>query len=100
VNKDAILAITEDALDKTVRPLLREHNGNIAVHSFEDGILRVKMTGGCAGCPSAVSEVEHLAGEEIKRLVPEVNSVLVVTGVSDELLEAARSILKKKHPVI
>jgi Fe-S cluster biogenesis protein NfuA len=87
----------EDVLDKKLRPLLREHNGNIALHSFTEGVLLVRMTGGCANCPAAAAEIEQFALESLKGSIPGLVKVQVVTGVSDELLEAARALLKKKH---
>jgi Fe/S biogenesis protein NfuA len=85
----------EAALDSSVRPLLAQHGGDIAVASLEGGILRVKMLGGCAGCPSAEAEIEALAADAVKQAVPEIKAVRVETGVSDELLDAARQILSR-----
>ncbi|MDR1785559.1 MAG: NifU family protein [Spirochaetaceae bacterium] len=92
-----ILDKIETVLDERIRPLLRQHNGDAAIESLEEGVLRVRMIGGCVGCPSAVSEIEQLAGEEITSRFPEVRSVVVITGVSDELIEAARALLRQKH---
>lgn len=81
-------------LDEKVRPLLHEHNGDIQVLAFDDGVLRVKMTGMCHNCPSAVFETEQFVSEEIKSVVSEVKTVLLVTGVGDDLLKAARILMK------
>jgi Fe-S cluster biogenesis protein NfuA len=90
----ATLEAIERVLDKNVRPVLQEHGGNVEVASFEDGVLKVKMQGQCNNCPSAVSDVEQLVAAEIQAVVPEVGSVALVTGVSDELLEMARALMK------
>jgi len=87
----------EALLDERVRPLLWHHGGNVVVQSFQDGVLAVRMTGACAGCPSAVSEIEEIAGAAVKEKIPGVRDVFVATGVSDELLDAARKILGKKR---
>jgi Fe-S cluster biogenesis protein NfuA len=85
----------EEFLELQVRPFLKTHNGDIIIHSFEDGVLKVRMLGGCANCPSAVSEIEQMVAESITNSVSGVRSVIVVTGVSDALLEEARALLRR-----
>lgn len=36
-----------------LRPALNADGGDIEVLGIQDGIVRVKLTGACAGCPSA-----------------------------------------------
>jgi Fe/S biogenesis protein NfuA len=85
----------EEFLQAQVRPFLKTHNGDIVIHSFENGVLKVRMLGGCANCPSAVSEIEQMVAQTITESVSDVRSVIVVTGVSDALLEQARALLRK-----
>jgi len=92
----ATIESIERILDESVRPVLREHGGNVGVTSFEDGVLKVRMQGSCNNCPSAVFDVEHLVETEIRAAIPDVNSVVLVTGVSDELLDAARKLMKNR----
>jgi Fe-S cluster biogenesis protein NfuA len=89
----ATLETIERVLDENVRPILREHGGNVGVVSLDNGALKVRMQGQCSNCPSAVTDVEQLVAAEIQAAVPEVSHVSLVTGVSDELLEMARKIL-------
>ncbi|MDR1742078.1 MAG: NifU family protein [Synergistaceae bacterium] len=88
----------ERVLDEKVRPALRAHDGGVGVVSLsEDGTLRVRLTGKCSNCPSAVFDVERLVEAELMASLPEVvTSVALVTGVSDELLDMARSLMKKR----
>ena len=90
----AVLELIERVLDESVRPILREHEGDIRVVSFEDGALKVKMQGSCSNCPSAVFDVEQLVAAEVQTAIPEVRSVSLAVGVSDELLEMARELMK------
>ena len=92
----ATLETIERILDKNVRPVLQGHGGNVEVVSFEDGVLKVKMLGQCCNCPSAVFDVEQLVAAEIQAVVPEVSRVSLVTGVSDELLDMARALMKDR----
>ena len=43
----------EQLLDELVRPALRAHGGDAELVSYEEGILRLRMLGQCAGCPAA-----------------------------------------------
>ncbi|MDR1875678.1 MAG: NifU family protein [Synergistaceae bacterium] len=92
----ATIESIERVLDSSVRPILRGHGGDIGVVSFEEGVLKVRMQGNCNNCPSAVADVEQLAATEIQAAVPEVKRVVPVTGVSDELLEMARALMKNR----
>jgi Fe-S cluster biogenesis protein NfuA len=91
-----VLESIERVLDEKVRPILREHEGDVRVVSFEDGVLKVKMQGACNNCPSAVFDVERLVAAEVQGAVPEVKDVALAAGVSDELLEMARELMKSR----
>ena len=64
--------------------------------SFADGVLKVKMQGNCSNCPSAVFDVEQLVAAEILEAIPNVRKVVLAVGVSDELLEMARRLMKNR----
>lgn len=92
----SVLESIEGVLDQSVRPVLQEHQGDIRVVSFEDGVLKVKMQGSCNNCPSAVFDVERLVAAEIQAAIPQVKSVALAVGVSDDLLEMARALMKNR----
>lgn len=84
-------------LDETVRPQLASHNGDVAVLGFSDGVLRIRLTGQCSGCPSAAITTETLIAAELRAKVAEVRDVVLVNGVSESLLEEARAMLAGRH---
>lgn len=43
----------EKVLEEDVRPYLLEHEGNVRISEYKEGILKVRLTGQCCGCPSA-----------------------------------------------
>ena len=88
-----VLESIERVLDESIRPILREHDGDVRVVSFEDGVLKVRMQGSCANCPSAVFDVEQLVAAGVRAALPEVEHVTLAVGVSDELLEMARGLM-------
>lgn len=66
------------ALNK-IRPSLQADGGNVQlVDVTDDGVVKVKLTGACAGCP--MSQMTLKAGIErlLKREVPEVKEVVSV----------------------
>lgn len=87
----------EKVLNDKVRPDLSLHGGNIQVEKLENGVLHVRMLGQCSGCPSAELTMENLVNTELKEAFPELKQVVLVTGVSDELIAQAREMLRRRH---
>lgn len=87
----------EAVIDEKVRPALLAHEGDVQVLSYRDGICRIRLTGKCAGCPSARITTEELIAEEIRNALPEVKDVVLVQEVSEELQDLARRILNHEQ---
>lgn len=83
----------EKVLEEKVRPALLDHEGNVQVISFEDGILKIRLTGQCSGCPSAQITTEELIAKKVMDEIPEVKDVVLVNEISPELLEFAKKLL-------
>ncbi|MDR1926648.1 MAG: NifU family protein [Endomicrobium sp.] len=65
----------EKALD-SVRPHLQADGGNVElVDVSNDGIVKVKLTGACGGCPMAAMTLQHSVTNAIKQSVPEVKEI-------------------------
>jgi Fe-S cluster biogenesis protein NfuA len=68
----------EAALEK-IKPALQADGGNVElVDVTEDGIVKVRLMGACAGCP--MSQMTLKAGIEriLKEEIPEVKEVVAV----------------------
>ena len=88
----------EGVLDQYVRPLLRAHGGDMEVLELtDDGVLRFRLRGRCAGCPAADLTTEYLSRAEVTQRLPQVRQVELVYEVSEELLQQARAILRDHH---
>lgn len=88
----------EGVLDQYVRPLLRAHGGDMEVLELtDDGVLRFRLRGRCAGCPAADLTTEDLIRAEVTQRLPQVRQVELVYEVSKELLQQARAILRDHH---
>lgn len=66
------------ALDQ-VRPSLQADGGDVEYVSMnEDGIVSVKLTGACGGCPMAEMTLKMGIEKFLKKEVPEVKEVVSV----------------------
>ncbi len=88
----------ENVLEKDIRPMLALHGGNIRSLDCEDGVYRFQLTGQCAGCPSAMLTTENLIRTALMEAVPELQDVVLISSVSDDLLNQARAILNGELP--
>lgn len=77
---DSIEGKIKDLLEKYVKPAVERDGGFIAFHSFENGLVKLKMQGSCSGCPS--SQITLKSGIEglLKRMIPEVMEVEAEAG--------------------
>lgn len=87
----------EELLDRLVRPALRAHGGDAELVGFEDGILRLRMLGQCAGCPGATLTNETLIEGQLLPLLPELKQVVLVHHVDDSLLDMARALMTRSR---
>ncbi len=83
-------------LEEKVDPILSEHFGGAQLTRIDDGVAYVKMTGACAGCPSAQDTLENVIKDFVMGAVPELKDVVLDTSVSEELLDIAKKILRKE----
>ena len=88
----------ERVLDQYVRPLLHTHGGEMEIIELtDDGVLRFRLMGQCAGCPAADLTTEELIQTELTQRLPQVKKAVLVREVSPDLLEQARKILREHH---
>ena len=65
----------EEVLGK-VRPFLQRDGGDVElVEVGDDGIVKVRLKGACAGCPGATMTLKNAIEETLKKEIPEVKSV-------------------------
>ena len=66
------------ALDK-VRPMLQADGGDVElVDVTEDGIVKVKLTGACGGCPMSQMTLKMGIEKVIRQEVPGIKEVVAV----------------------
>ena len=63
-------------LDEQVRPRLQADGGDIdLVEVTDDGVVRVRLTGACSGCPFSAMTLAVGVEGTLKEAVPEVDHV-------------------------
>jgi Fe-S cluster biogenesis protein NfuA len=67
----------EAALEK-IRPTLQADGGNIELIDVTDGVVKVRLTGACAGCPMATMTLKAGVERILKEEVPGVKEVQAV----------------------
>ena len=71
----------EEALAQ-VRPALQRDGGDVElVEVTDEGVVKVRLTGACHGCPMAQMTLQMGIERVLKTLVPEVTSVEAVPAV-------------------
>lgn len=76
--KDTLKERVETALEK-IRPALQADGGNVElVEVTPGGIVKVKLTGACYGCPMSQMTLKMGIGRTLKKEVPEVKDVVEV----------------------
>lgn len=67
----------EKALE-SIRPALQADGGDIQLVSIENGVVKVRLTGACGGCPMSQMTMTQGVEQAIKKAVPEVKRVVAV----------------------
>ena len=83
----------ESVIDEKLRPRLLLHGGGMETVRLEGDRYVFRLTGQCAGCPSAYLTTEEVIRSTLLAEVPELREVVLEQQVSDELLAQARRLL-------
>jgi len=68
-----------EAALKKIRPSLQADGGNVElVEVTEDGVVKVKLMGACAGCPMSQMTLKEGIERLLKQEVPEIKEVVSV----------------------
>lgn len=72
-----IVAEIKGLLDSRIRPAVAQDGGDILFDHFDEdtGVLRLRMRGACAGCPSSSATLKAGVEQMMRHYVPEVTSV-------------------------
>lgn len=61
-----------------IRPALQADGGDVELVDVNDGTVKLKLTGHCAGCPLAAMTLKEGIERIVKERVPEVKEVIAI----------------------
>ena len=61
-----------------IRPALQADGGDVELVEVNDGTVKLKLTGHCAGCPMASMTLKMGVERVVKERVPEVKEVIAL----------------------
>jgi len=67
----------EEVLNQ-IRPSLRADGGDVELVDVQDGIVSVKLTGACAGCPMSTITLKNGIERLLKEEIPGIKEVAAV----------------------
>ena len=67
-----------EAVLNKIRPSLMRDGGNVELIDVNDGTVKVKLTGACAGCPMSTITLKMGIEKVLKQELPEVKEVVAV----------------------
>ena len=67
----------EASLNK-IRPTLVADGGNVELVDVNDGTVKIKLTGACAGCPMSTMTLKMGIEQTLKQELPEIKEVIAV----------------------
>ncbi len=89
--RDRVEAALED-----LRPYIRGHGGDVELVSVKDGVVTVRLTGACVGCPAASATLRDGVEAYLFDRVPEVREVRAV-GAAEPAPGPATADLRREH---
>jgi Fe-S cluster biogenesis protein NfuA len=63
---------------ENIRGLLQADGGDVELVGIEDGVVKVRLTGACMGCPMSQMTLKQGIEERLKEEVPEIKEVEAV----------------------
>ena len=64
----------QKALEK-IRAALQQDGGDIELVSVENGVVKVRLKGACAGCPMSQMTLANFVEAKLKEVAPEIKRV-------------------------
>ena len=61
-----------------IRPALQADGGDVELVDVADGVVNVRLTGACSGCPMSTMTLKMGIEQLLKEKVPEIKEVVAV----------------------
>jgi Fe-S cluster biogenesis protein NfuA len=77
-NDSKEVKIIKEALDRYIRPVVAMDGGDITFQNYSEGIVYLKMSGACNGCPSSTQTLKEGVETKLKEVLPEIKEVVAI----------------------
>ncbi len=67
----------QQVIEDDINPYLQMHSGGCELLDFDDGIVTLRLFGGCSGCPSSQITLFNGIVPIFKEKIPEVKDVIL-----------------------
>jgi len=61
-----------------IRPALQADGGDVELVDVNEGVVKLRLTGACNGCPMATMTLRHGIERVLKEHIPEIREVIAV----------------------
>jgi len=61
-----------------IRPALQADGGDVELVDVNEGVVKLRLTGACGGCPMATMTLRHGIERVLKEHIPEIREVIAV----------------------
>lgn len=61
-----------------IRPALQADGGDVELVDVTDGVVKLRLTGACSGCPMSTMTLKMGIEKVLKQQIPEVKEVVAV----------------------
>jgi Fe-S cluster biogenesis protein NfuA len=73
IRKEEVAEVLEE-----VRPHLQADGGDVELAGIEDGVVKVRLKGACAGCPMSQMTIKWGVENYLKKKIPEIKEVIAI----------------------
>ena len=67
-----------EAVLNQIKPALQADGGDVELVDVSDGVVKVRLTGACAGCPMSTMTLRMGIERVLKEQVPDITEVVAV----------------------
>ena len=64
-------------IEDDINPYLQMHSGSCELVEYKDGIVTIRLFGGCSGCPSSQITLFNGITPILKEKIPEIKDVIL-----------------------
>jgi len=71
--RDKVAAVLDQ-----IKPALQADGGDVELVDVTDGLVKLKLTGACSGCPMSSMTLKMVIERALKQQIPEIKEVVAV----------------------